>query len=152
MRLTIRGTNLIRLHHTVIYQGLQDLFDSLRHFHIGRSADEQFMWKGKTNTDPFHFWSKLFKFLELKRVNTIVVAMVAQFMYGPVVYLIKVALMKENKSAMHVRARSPTVSWNISNNLTRFSSADNPLGAYIKVNVISYYQNSRLTIMCWWLE
>ena len=37
---------------------------------------------------------------------------------------------KENRSAIRVGVRFPTVSWNISNNLTRFSSADNPLGAY----------------------
>ena len=61
---------------------------------------------------------------------------------------------KENRSAIRVGVRFPTVSWNISNNLTRFSSADNPLGAYTCEGECRVILSKLLTIssLCQWNE
>lgn len=70
IHLTIWGTNFIRLHHTVVYQRLQDFFDSLWYFHIGWSG-EQFRWKKRQSPIPFIFGPSLSSSLSY-RINTVV--------------------------------------------------------------------------------
>ena len=80
-------------------------------------------------TNSFHFRTK---FLELFQLECHVDGFILHEI-GRITDLVEVLLQKRTQyTSMAINAILFTVSWNISSNLTRFSSTNKPLGAYNK--------------------